>query len=265
MPELRAGFFAVLRMTDLYISFDWARRAAPLSSCPAHLPFRRRQYPNFTRLLPECSPVIDSKPGFGLPLVYHLVQHRMLDLGPRMPRDVAAADGDIEWQAGPDLDRQLTQPGAHARREADRNLAQAPAEVLRVQALVQGCEPVQEDQIAGASPLTHARSRRGWRMRLHRKRQELPLRRPAEHTRNTAVQKTHDRLEHPVRSKGVASMNTEDTPVEAEHHRTVGVGNDSLYLPEAEHGQAISEQMYVLSATLLTCCPAVPLSRLHSP
>jgi len=41
---------------------------------------------------------------------------------------------------------------------------------------------------------------------------------------------------------GVASMNAEDAQVEAEHHRTVGVGDDSLYLPQPEQGQAIPEQ-----------------------
>ena len=57
--------------------------------------------------------MIDSQPGFGLPLVHHLVQQGMLDLAPGVAGDVTPADGDIDWPAGPDLDRKLTQPGAH--------------------------------------------------------------------------------------------------------------------------------------------------------
>ncbi len=67
--------------------------------------------------------MIDLKPGFGLPLVYHLMQQGVLDLGPGVPRDVTPADGNAEGAAGPDLHRELAQPGAHAAREPDRDLA----------------------------------------------------------------------------------------------------------------------------------------------
>ena len=107
-----------------------------------------------------------------------------------------------------------------------------------------------------------ARPWSGWSVLLHREMEKLALGRAAERTRNSAVQETNDRLEHPVRRMGVASMNAEDTPVEAEHHRTIGVGDDSLDLPQAEHGQAISEQQ----VQFLTRFPAFPLTRLaHSP
>jgi len=131
--------------------------------------------------------MIDPKPGFGLPLVHHLVQHGMLDLGPCVPRDVTPADGDIEWAAGPDLNRELTQAGAHAAGEPDRDLAQGPAEVLRVQSLVKAGEPVQQDQITGASPLPRTRLRPGWGVLLHREMEKLALGRAAEGTRNPAV------------------------------------------------------------------------------
>jgi hypothetical protein len=58
--------------------------------------------------------------------------------------------------------------------------------------------------------------------------EKLALGRSAQHTRNPGIQETNDGLEHPIGREGVASMNPEDTPVEAEHHRTVGVGDDSI-------------------------------------
>jgi hypothetical protein len=134
--------------------------------------------------------------------------------------------------------------------------------MLRVQSLVRPGEPVQKDQITGARPFPCARPGPGRSVRLHRKRQELALGRPAEHPRNPAVEETHDRLEYPVRRKRVASMNTEDTAVEAEHHRTVGMGVNPFDLSETEHDETIAEQQ----VQFLTRFTAYPLSRLyHSP
>jgi hypothetical protein len=81
------------------------------------------------------------------------MQHRVLDLGPRMSCQVPAADRDLQRPAGPDLHRQLTQPGAHAAREADRNLPESSREVIGIQPLVELCEPVQENEIPRASAL----------------------------------------------------------------------------------------------------------------
>jgi len=186
--------------------------------------------------------MIHSKSGLGLPLVYHLVQQGVLDLGPCVPRDVTPADGDIEWAAGPDLNRELTQAGTHAAGEPDRDLAQGPAEVLRVQSLVKAGEPVQQDQITGASPLARAGPRPGWGVRLHRKRQELALGRAAEHPRDSRIQEPDNRLEDTIRGKGIAPVNSENTLIETEHDSAVGVGNHSSDVAEAENGQAIPEQ-----------------------
>jgi hypothetical protein len=186
--------------------------------------------------------MIDAKPGFGLPLVYHLVQQGMLDLGPCMPRDVTPADGDIEWASGPDVNGELTQAGAHAAREPDRDLAQGRAEVLRVQLPMKAGEPVQEDQIPGASPLPRARPRPRWGVQLHRKRQELAFGCSAARPRNPRVEEPDNGFQHTIGGISVAPVNPENALIEAEHHRTVGVGDNSLYLPQAEHGQAIPEQ-----------------------
>ncbi len=223
--------------------------------------------------------MIDSKPGFGLPLVYHLMQQGVLDLGPCVPRDVTPADGNIECAAGPDLHRELPQAGAHAAREPDRDLAQGPAKVLSVQPLVKTGEPVQEDQVPGASPLARERPRPGWGIRLNRKRQKLTFGCSPQHSRNSRIQESDNRREHSVRSRGVSLMDPQDSPIgDAEHDGSVGMGNHSSHVSEAEHGQAIPEQQVqwptrcpVRSAqgrpaVPLSRFPAVPLSRLaHSP
>jgi hypothetical protein len=58
--------------------------------------------------------VIDAKSALGLPLMHHLMQHGVLDLGPRVPDDVTPADDDIQWAPRSDFHRELSQPGAHA-------------------------------------------------------------------------------------------------------------------------------------------------------
>jgi hypothetical protein len=68
--------------------------------------------------------------------VDHLVQHGVLDLGPRMAEDVAAADGDLGGTAGPEVHGELTQPGPHPAGQPDRNGAKQRAEMLPVEPLV---------------------------------------------------------------------------------------------------------------------------------
>ena len=97
--------------------------------------------------------MIDSEPGLRLPLVHHLVQHRVLDFGPRVPGQVPAADRDLQRLTRPNLHGQLTQSGPHPARKADRNLAESSPEMLRVQPLVKLGEPVQENEVARASAL----------------------------------------------------------------------------------------------------------------
>jgi hypothetical protein len=66
---------------------------------PAYRPFRSWDDTYLSRFQAERSAMIDPKPGLGLPLVNHLVQHRVLDLGPGMSCDVPAADGDFQGLA----------------------------------------------------------------------------------------------------------------------------------------------------------------------
>ena len=120
--------------------------------------------------------MIDPEPTLRLPLVHHLVQHRVLDLGPRVSGEVPAADRDLQRLAGANLHCQLTQPGAHAAGQPDRDLAQCSAEMLGIQLMMKSCQPVQEEHVARVRLLFGAGSGPLGRVRFHGKRQELPLR-----------------------------------------------------------------------------------------
>ena len=113
---------------------------APTGDDPARL----RLDPHLERLLPERPDVVHREAGLGLPLVHHLVQHRVLHLGPRVAQQVAAADRDLERPAGAEVDGQLAEPGAHPAREPDRDGPERAAEVL-------GVEPLVERRPGGAS------------------------------------------------------------------------------------------------------------------
>jgi hypothetical protein len=99
---------------------------------PGHRPLRSRDHPHLPCLPAECSAVIDAKAALRLPLVHHFVQHRVLDLGPGMPGQVPPADCDLQRLAGPNLNRQLTQPGPHAAGQPDWDLPQRSSEVFGI-------------------------------------------------------------------------------------------------------------------------------------
>jgi hypothetical protein len=207
--------------------------------------------------------MIDSEPALGLPLVDHLVKHRMLDLGPRMPSKVPAADRDFQWLPGPDFDGQLAQPGAHAAGQPDRNFPECSPEVLRIQPMMKSREPVQHEHVTRKRALAGAGSRTWRRMRLDRKGEELTLRGPPQHSRHAWVEEAHDRLQDAIRGKGIAAVNSQNALAEAEHHRTVGMGDNAIYFPEAQSRETLRKAF--LQRSKLPRTPAYPLSRLHSP
>src|SRR5690606_32403377 len=63
-----------------------------------------REHAYLARLRPEPRPVIDRTPGFGLPLMHHLVQHGVSDLVPRVLLDVQPADGYLDGAAAAEVD-----------------------------------------------------------------------------------------------------------------------------------------------------------------
>jgi hypothetical protein len=147
---------------------------------------------------------------------------------------MASAHGQLDRPAGPNIHRELSQPAAHPAGEPDRDLPQSPAEMFLVEPAMEFLEPVKQQHVAGAGALAAAGTRWRWRVLLHRELEKLALGHAAERPRNPEVEETHDGLEHPVGRVRVASMNPEDPPVEAEHHRTIGVGDDSINISQPE-------------------------------
>jgi hypothetical protein len=238
--------------------------AGALSLASGNRPFRLRQHPHLPRFAPECLPVIDPKPGLSLPLVYHLVQQGVLDLGPCMPRDVAPADGDIEWAAGPDFHCELAKAAAHAAREPDRDLAQNATEVLRVELPMQALQPVEQPDISRPGALSPLGLRPGRRILMDRKRQELLLGPPAQRPGHPRVQEPDDGLEHTIGGKRIPLVNSENTSIEAEQYDSVGMSKDLVDFPETEGLKPGWET--VLKSRGLPRCPAASLPRLtHSP
>jgi hypothetical protein len=215
--------------------------------------------------------MIDSKPRLGLPLVHHLVQKCVLDLSPTVLGDMPTAQGELKRPAGPSVHRELPQAAAHPAGEPDRNLPQRPAEMFLVEPAMNYFEPVQQEHVAGAGTLAAPRSR--GRVFLHRELEKLALGRSAQRPTDPGIEETNDGLENPVRSVRVAPMNAENAPAETKHHRTVGVGDDSLYLPQSKHQQSIFEHevqfpprfpAWVLTR-FLPRRPAAPPPRFHNP
>ncbi len=137
--------------------------------------------------------------------------------------------------AGPDVHRQLTQPSAHPAGKPNRNLAQGSAEVLSVQLAGAGSTSrCSRTRSPGRALLAGTWPRPRRRVILDRERQELSLRRPPQHPRDSRIEEPYDRLQHLVRCVGVASMNAEDPPAETEHHRAVGMGDDPIDISEPE-------------------------------
>jgi hypothetical protein len=95
-------------------------------------------------------------------------------------------------------------------------------------------EPVKQQDVAGAGALAAAGTRWRWHVLFYRELEKLTLGHAAKRPRDPRVEEPNDRLEHPVGRVRVASMNAEDSPVEAEHHRTIGVGDDSINISQPE-------------------------------
>ena len=88
--------------------------------------------------------------------------------------------------------------------------ASAPPKCSRVELAVQALEPVQQDEISRPGTLAALGSRRGRRVLLDRKRQELALRHSAQRPRHPGIEEPDDGLKHPVGGESIAPVNPED-------------------------------------------------------
>src|SRR5438093_5388393 len=91
------------------------------TACGAtHSPLCARKYPDHPRPRAKVWAMIHPQPGLRLPLMDHLVEHRVLDFQPRMPEEMAPADRDLDRSLGPEIHAQLAQAGSHSPRDPQR-------------------------------------------------------------------------------------------------------------------------------------------------
>ena len=178
--------------------------------------------------------MIDRKPVHGLPLMYHLVQHGMLDLGPCVAGDMPAAQRDLGSHSGPAVDRELSQAPLHSTGEPNRDFGKQTTEVTLVQRAVQGLEPVNQPQVARPRPLLPQPQLRRRYVGVNREIEELSFCSPPQCTGYARIQKPDDGLQDVIWREAVPSMDTKGAPAEAEHHGLIRMGQYPLNISETE-------------------------------
>ena len=194
-----------------------------------------------TRLFPELGTMIQRQTGLHLPLVDHLVKHRMLHLGPRFIADMGPADGNRDGLPGADVHAVFAQPGFHSSRKPKRNLLELAVEVPLVELLVNPGQLMQDSKITRAGALDPRTRLPGGCVQLRRKREELVLQRPLELTGHPGTEKSNDGFEHAVGSHGVALMNAKGTVTPRKHDGTVGMQLDSLNAAESQRFETVTK------------------------
>lgn len=151
-----------------------------------------------------------------------------------MSVDVPAAEGDLHGSTGPAIDGELSEPPFHATRESDRKLGQCTFEVLQVEPAVELFETVNQSEVTGPCPLPSGYPLGRWYVGMHRKLEKFALRGPAQRSRKARVQEPNDRLQDMVGSKPIPPVDSEHSPVQAQHDRLIGVGEDPVHLPQTQ-------------------------------
>ena len=159
-----------------------------------------RKHAYQTRPLAKRRAVIHTQARLRLPLMDHLVQHRMLHFRPGMAGEMAAADGDLDRPSGSEIHAQLAEPSAHSLGDPEWKHAEGAAEVLVVESLVELLESVQKEQVTRLGPVVTRGRLAGRLVLLDRKRQELSLGESSKRTRNSGIQKTNDGTQDTVRA-----------------------------------------------------------------
>jgi hypothetical protein len=180
-----------------------------------------------------------------------------------MPANVSPAYGDLGRTPGLEVHSKLTQTSLHSAGKPDGNLAQSPAEVDAVELTMEQLQPVEELYVAGTRPFPARLLVDKWHIGVNREVEELPLRHSPDRSRHSGIQEADDRVQDFIRRKGVAPMNSEYSPVQAQHYRLVRVGQDLFDIPETEPAEPLRKT--ILEQKTLPACPAASLPRLQSP
>jgi hypothetical protein len=116
-------------------------RPGLLVRLPDH-PLGHRQDADFSRFPSKRSTMIYRHAGLRLPLVHHLVEHRVLDLSPWMACDVPPAQGYFRRLTSAVVDRELTKTPFHPVRDPNRDRRKGVPEVLPIERAMQLLQPV---------------------------------------------------------------------------------------------------------------------------
>jgi hypothetical protein len=185
--------------------------------------------------------MIDREAALCLPLVHHLVQHRVLHLAPRVPRHVTPTQGDLQRVSVPEVDAQFAKPTPHPSRKADGDLAQHSAKVLGVEPVVELTQAMKQKQISRSRALAPARAACR-RVLLHGKVEKFPLGRTPERSRKPGIKEPDDGEEDPVGREGVSLVEPEYSPnPQAYHDGPIRVGDDPIYIPKSEESKPAFE------------------------
>jgi hypothetical protein len=207
--------------------------------------------------------MIHSQPRLGLPLVHHLMQQGVLDLGPRVPIEVSPAHTDFFCPASHKVHRELAQAALHPAGDPNRDLAQDSAEMLGVQLAMQLLQSMEQPQVSRTSSFPTNRPVRGRSIGLNREVEKLPLRGASERSGNPRIQKPNHSLQHAIGRERVAPVDPENPPAQAQHHCLICVGEDSVHVPETKYDEPLRKT--ILKQKTLPSCHTYPLPRCRLP
>lgn len=171
--------------------------------------------------------MVQRAPRLDLPLVDHLVQHRVLDRGPPVAGQVAAADGDLEDVTAYRIRTHLAEPSLHLRRQPERYLTEEPAEPGRIEPPVEIRQPLQHQMVSGTASLSAPRAGSiGRHMEMDGEARKEP---PGAGARSPGPRSRGDPgdngVQHVIRRVGESTVKTKPAGrVKAKEDLAVGVG-----------------------------------------
>lgn len=207
---------------------------------------------------PELAPVVDELAVLRLPLVNHLMQQRVLDLGPPVTPNVPPADGDLAGRATA-ARGELTETLAHAARKPECDRAEGAIEVAVVERSVEPFEMGEDGEVLRVrSP--------GWQRRwsdgLDGERDDLAQRRSAQGPGCSGTNVAHDGLEDSIGSEGEPFVDAQHPSGRyREHDPPIAMGHHPLDPTQPECPEAVLDLLGPPRSSLSRHAPI----RVHHP
>lgn len=186
--------------------------------------------------------MIETKSGFDLPLVHHLMENCVLHFVPRVIPEVGAADPNLQCLAGFRVDAELTQPGLHSPREPEGDFRELTVKVEEVQPLVRSSKIMENSDIAGARSFAAFGAASGGRsVKVDREGEKGVLEGAPKPPGYPGTQKAHDGLEYPVRRHGISLVNSKYAIAQGEHDGSVVVSPERSHAVQPQGIQPLTE------------------------